>query len=211
MRILALETSGAACSVAVLAGERVAAHRREAMLRGQSEALMPMIRDAMEAAGLRFSALDLVASTVGPGAFTGIRIGLAAARGIALAAGIPALGVTTFEAIGEAAGWPERLLAAVDSRREDVIFVQLLPEGAPAAIAPEALAAWAPPGPLVVAGDAGARAAALIGERAQYREAAADALAVALLAARRWRPGAALAPPRPLYLRAADTTAPKPP
>jgi tRNA threonylcarbamoyladenosine biosynthesis protein TsaB len=209
MRILALESTGASCSVAVLAGEAVAAHRRAAMLRGQSEALLPMVREAMAAAGLGFPALDLVAVTVGPGAFTGIRIGLAAARGIGLAAGKPVLGITTFEAIAEAAGWPAHLLAAVDSRREDVLFLQAMPEGSPAAVAPEAVAGWAPAGPLVVAGDAAARVAALIGPRAALVEALPDALPVARLAARRWRVGEAPAPPRPLYLRAADTTLPK--
>jgi tRNA threonylcarbamoyladenosine biosynthesis protein TsaB len=209
MKILALETSGAACSVAVLAAGALAAHRREPMLRGQSEALLPMVRDAMLAAGLGFPDLDLVAATVGPGAFTGIRIGLAAARGIGLAAGKPVLGVTTFEAIGEAALWPPALLAAVDSRREDVLFLQCLPGGAPAAVAPADVARFAPPGRVLVAGDAAARAAALVGPRAEVLEALPDAAAVARLAATRWRPGATPAPPRPLYLRAADTTAPK--
>src|SRR3954469_5612836 len=101
MNILALDTAGAACSVAVLRGVVVAASRSEPMARGHSEALMPMIRAAMRDAALEFDALDLIAATVGPGAFTGIRIGLAAARGLALAAGKPAVGVTSFEAVAE--------------------------------------------------------------------------------------------------------------
>jgi tRNA threonylcarbamoyladenosine biosynthesis protein TsaB len=210
MRVLALETSGASCSVAVLVAGALAAHRREAMLRGQSEALLPMVRDTMHEAGLGFADLDLVAVTIGPGAFTGIRIGLAAARGIGLAAAKPVLGVTTFDAIGEAAGWPRSLLAAVDSRREDVVFLQMLPDGAPAAVAPDAVARWAAPGSVRVAGDAAERVATLLGARAELIEALPDAAAVARLAARRHRPGERLAPPQPLYLRAADTTAPKP-
>jgi tRNA threonylcarbamoyladenosine biosynthesis protein TsaB len=209
MKILALETSGSACSVAVRAGDALLVHRHEEMLRGQSEALLPMIRDAMREAGLGFPELDLVAATVGPGAFTGIRIGLAAARGIGLAARLPVLGVTTFEAIGEAAGWPPALLAAVDSRREDVVFVQMLPDGPPLAVAPESLAEHVPQGPLRVAGDASERVASLLGPRAERLPALADAAAVASLAARRFRPGMTLPPPRPLYLRPADTTAPK--
>jgi tRNA threonylcarbamoyladenosine biosynthesis protein TsaB len=209
MKILALETSGASCSVAVLAGGVLAAHRREEMQRGQAEALLPMLRDAMRDAGLRFPALDLVATTVGPGAFTGIRIGLAAARGIGLAAGKPVLGVTTFEAIGEAAASTEPLLAAVDSRREDVLFLQMLPAGAPAAVAPDRVAGWVPPGEVRVAGDAATWAARLLGARAEIVAALPDAAAVARLAERRWRKGAVAAPPRPLYLRGADTTAPK--
>ena len=209
MNVLALETSGAACSVAVLAEGTVVARRHEKMLRGQSEALLPMIREAMREAGLSFAALDLVAVTVGPGAFTGIRIGLAAARGIGLAAGKKVRGVTTFEAIGEAAGWPPSLLAAVDSRREDVIFLQMLPDGVPEPVAPEAVARWVPAGGIAVAGDAAAQVAALIGPRAECLDVLPDAVAVARLAARGERAGNASPPPRPLYLRPADTTAPK--
>jgi tRNA threonylcarbamoyladenosine biosynthesis protein TsaB len=210
MNILALETSGSLCSVAVLASGALAAHRREAMARGHAEALLPMIRESMTEARLGFPALDLVAVTVGPGAFTGIRIGLAAARGIGLAAGKPVLGLTTFEAIAEAAGWPPRLLAAVDSRREDVVFLQFLPDGPAAPVAPDAVADWVPPGNIVVAGDAAALVAARLGRRAELREIVADAADVARLAAKRWRPGERCDPPRPLYLRAADTTLPKP-
>lgn len=211
MNVLALETAGSACSVAVLASGRIAAHRRRELARGHAEILLPMVEEAMAAAGLSFAGLDLVAVTVGPGAFTGIRIGLAAARGLALAAGKPSLGVTTFEAIEEAAGpaGDRRLVLAVESRREDVLFLQASPN-APACVAPAAVAAWVPPGRLTVAGDAAERTAALLtGRDVEIRIAPPDAAAVARLAARRWRAGEKVAPPRPLYLRAADTTLPR--
>ena len=211
MKVLALETTGSACSVAVLAGNRVAAHRRQELARGHAEILLPMVAEAMAAAGLSFEALDLVAVTVGPGAFTGIRIGLAAARGLALAAEKPCIGVTTFEAIAEAVGpiGERRLVLAVESRREDALFLQA-PPGEPVALPPEMIPGWVPPGPLVVAGDAAERTAALLSDRdVEIRLVTPDAAAVAQLAARRGRAGRPTAPPAPFYLRPPDTTLPK--
>ena len=99
MRLLALDTATAACSVALWRDGAVLARRFEAMLRGQSEALMPMVGAVLAEAGCGFKDLDAIAVTVGPGAFTGLRIGLAAARGMALAAELPLIGVTTLEAV----------------------------------------------------------------------------------------------------------------
>ncbi len=110
MRILALDTATSACSAALWHDGRVCARRLVRMERGQSEALMPMVLDVLAEAGCGFSQLDLLAVTVGPGAFTGLRIGLAAARGMALASGIPCLGVTTLEAVAH--GVPEGERAA---------------------------------------------------------------------------------------------------
>src|SRR5215470_1069032 len=94
--ILAFDCSGAACSAALWRRGALAAHRYRTMTRGHAEALMPMLAETVAQAGETFHALTAVAVTVGPGAFTGIRIGLAAARGIGLAATIPVVGVTTF-------------------------------------------------------------------------------------------------------------------
>src|SRR5262245_1095256 len=126
-RILALDSSGGACSVALWRRDAVVARRYRAMTRGHAEALMPMIVETMAAAAEAFPALTAVAVTVGPGAFTGIRIGLAAARGIGLAADIVVTGVTTFAAVAEAVPEAERagqkLLVLLDSKRGD-LFVQ---------------------------------------------------------------------------------------
>ena len=212
MKILAIDTASSACSVAVLAAGRLAAHRRRELARGHAEILLPMVEEAMRAAELSFAALDLVAVTVGPGAFTGIRIGLSAARGIALAAGKPSFGVTTFEAIAEEAGpvgAGERFLLSVDSRRDDVFFLAAPPDPA-VALGPERIAGWAPSGTLVVAGERGDAIAALLpGRVAEMRRIAPDAAAVGRIAARRWSPGMPSGLPRPLYLREADTTLPK--
>ena len=97
MRVLAIDTALEACSAAVLDTEQAAitAHESLAMVRGHAEALMPLVARVLDRAGLEFAALDRIAVTTGPGSFTGLRVGIAAARGIALAAGKPAVGLTT--------------------------------------------------------------------------------------------------------------------
>ena len=88
MRVLAIDTALAACSVAVLDTEYggILASESTAMVRGHAEALLPMLKRVMDQAGLGFSDIDRIAVTTGPGSFTGLRVGIAAARGIALAA-----------------------------------------------------------------------------------------------------------------------------
>jgi tRNA threonylcarbamoyladenosine biosynthesis protein TsaB len=97
MRILAIDTALGACAAAVLDSQRgvILADESIAMMRGHAEALMPLIARVMDAARCEFAELDRVAVTVGPGSFTGLRVGIAAARGIALAAGKPAIGLST--------------------------------------------------------------------------------------------------------------------
>ena len=101
MRVLAIDTALAACSAAVLDTEHnggIVASESLPMVRGHAEALLPLLRRVMQAAGLTFPAIDRIAVTTGPGSFTGLRVGIAAARGIALAADKPAVGVSTLSA-----------------------------------------------------------------------------------------------------------------
>ncbi len=218
MKILALETAGSACSVALWCDGAVVARRFEAMAHGQAERLVPMIAEVLDQAGLTVGAVDRLAVTVGPGAFTGIRVGLATARGLALAVDRPLVGVTTFAAIGHALDPEARrgrtVLVAVDSRRAEV-FVQCFgpgpaPAGEPLLLSPAACAGWLPPGPLLVAGCGAAALRAALARRPDtvFAEGPGlpDAGAVAELAAR-LAPGTGL-PPRPLYLRAPDATLP---
>ena len=101
MRILAIDTSLPAVSVCVFdsGAQKVLARETTPMLKGHAEALMPMVERVMSRVGGGFASLGRVAATVGPGSFTGIRIGVAAARGIALACGIEAVGVSTLAAL----------------------------------------------------------------------------------------------------------------
>lgn len=211
--VLALDTATGACSAALWRDGRVLARRFEAMPRGQSEALVPMVQDVMAEAGVDFPDLDLVAVTVGPGAFTGLRIGLATARSLALAAGKPCLGVTTFDAVAAAVPpGAAPLLVVLETKRAD-LYVQLFgPDGASLSAPGTALPEELPdlfPGPLRMVGDGSERALATL----PHAEVVAgnglpDAAVIAPLAAGRWKPGEPLPPPAPLYLRPPDVTMP---
>jgi tRNA threonylcarbamoyladenosine biosynthesis protein TsaB len=219
MTLLAFDTSCDACSVAVWRDGTVAAHCAKAMVRGQSEELVPMIERVMREAGDSFAALAGVAVTAGPGAFTGLRIGLATARAIAMAAGRPAVGVSTFEAIAIAAAREDDtrsrgLVIAIDTKRDD-LYVQMFrrdasslgfsPVGEGAVLTPNEVIERLPPGPLLLAGD-GARhlSAALTGGTARAvlaRATVPDAADVAAIAALRLSAGTVSQPLRPLYPR----------
>ncbi len=179
-----------------------------------------MIRDVLAKAGLAVADLDRLAVTVGPGSFTGIRVGLAAAQGLALALALPCVGITNLEALAASTSVDERaeadlILVTIDSKRGD-IFAQLFdralcPMGEPWAAGLEATARAIPAGQLIVVGDAAkavVTALRALGRNARLGDGggAADPAVVAAVAAGRPSPGAL--PPRPLYLRSADTTAP---
>jgi tRNA threonylcarbamoyl adenosine modification protein YeaZ len=215
MRVLAIDTALGACSAAVLdtaAGEVIASETL-AMVRGHAEAVMPLIARVMDAAGLEFALLDRIAVTTGPGSFTGLRVGIAAARGIALAAAKPAIGLTTFAGFAApfiAADDSTPLVAAIDARHEQV-YLQVFGSGGrtivPPRVAPlrEAVRA-AMTGSARIVGSAAALIASawprlepppgLVDQR--------DACDIGWIA----RLGAAAAdpdgPPRPLYLRPPD-------
>jgi len=217
VRILALDTATSSCSVALWA-DGVKACRTTAMERGHAEALMPMVVEVLAAAGCAFADLGMVAVTVGPGSFTGLRIGLAAARGMALAAGLPCFGITTLEAVVESIDLRRHkdrtVLAALDSKRGN-IFAQAFgavdrPLGPPVAVSADDLPRLVPARPIVVAGNAADRAVRALTDAAVDAVAAAPsvpvAAAVAAIAARRRRVGATSSrSPSPLYLRPADT------
>lgn len=206
MKILALDTALAACSVAVWQDGRTLAREQRPMARGQAEALIPMVQAAMVAAGLTFAELDRIAVTVGPGSFTGIRVGLAGARGLGLALGKPVIGVTTLEVL--AAMWPDRpVLAAIDARRGQVYARYFAPDidTAPALLSlADASALAAVPG--IGAGTGLGDGAPLLALPKDWRvvaETLPDPAALAALAA--IRPVTERSP-APLYLRAPDAT-----
>ncbi|MEI4196769.1 tRNA (adenosine(37)-N6)-threonylcarbamoyltransferase complex dimerization subunit type 1 TsaB [Roseovarius sp. E0-M6] len=103
---LGIDTSAAHCAAALLSGDRVLASCAETMTRGQAERLMPLIQEMLSVAGVDWSDLSRIGVGVGPGNFTGIRVGVSAARGLALALDVPAIGVSGFEVIadGDASG-----------------------------------------------------------------------------------------------------------
>jgi tRNA threonylcarbamoyladenosine biosynthesis protein TsaB len=127
MLILAIDTALDACAAGVLDTDtaKLIAQESQAMKRGHAEALMPLIARVIKQAGLAFTALDRIAVTTGPGSFTGLRVGLSAARGIGLAANKPVVGLTTLTAyaapvVGQNAGRP--VISAIDARHDQVYF-----------------------------------------------------------------------------------------
>jgi tRNA threonylcarbamoyladenosine biosynthesis protein TsaB len=206
------------CSVAVTVGDVITYTERVDSTHGQAERLLPMADRALNRAGLSPAELDLVAVTVGPGSFTGIRVGLAAARGIALATGARLMGVTSFDAVAVTHATRGRfLLVALESRREN-LFVQLFgpqcdPIGEPAAIIPAELGddvnATVGAMPLLIAGDAAHRAAVLLSSRADttiLNDSPPDAVGALRAALRRPQSGEQINTARPIYLRSPGVT-----
>jgi len=209
MIVLALDTCLGACSVAVVANGRVLASASEPMTRGHQERLAVMAREVMAGAGVAFADLDRIGVTVGPGSFTGLRVGVAFAKGLALALSRPCIGVGTLEALAASAGRAGRIAAAIDSGRGH-IYLQTFEDGR-ALMAPAVMPLAA--AQALVAGLGGGVAAGpgapLLGEIAGLDTlvmAAPAAEAVARLA----EAAPADTPSAPLYLRPADATPAKP-
>ncbi len=134
MRVLAIDTALEACSAALLDTGQGAmlARQSRAMTRGHAEALMPLISDVMIQCEMDFKAIDRVAVTTGPGSFTGLRVGLSAARGIGLAAGKPVIGLTTLAALAApyiAADDTTCVAVAIDARHNHVYLQIFGPAG----------------------------------------------------------------------------------
>jgi tRNA threonylcarbamoyladenosine biosynthesis protein TsaB len=124
MRVLTLDAALAQCAAAIVVDQQAIATRREPAVRGHAGLLAVMASAVLDEAGLHATALDLVAVTVGPGSFTGIRAALALAHGIALAAGVPVAAVTVGEALADSLPHlgERELWSAIDSRRGSVFL-----------------------------------------------------------------------------------------
>jgi tRNA threonylcarbamoyladenosine biosynthesis protein TsaB len=219
MRVLAIDTALGACSAAVLDTEQggIVASASQPMMRGHAEALIPLLGRVTAEAHMAFRDFDRIVVTTGPGSFTGLRVGIAAARGIALSIGKPAVGLSTLSAYAAphlAGDENTPVVVAIDARHQHV-YLQVFGAGGRTSIAPRLA-------PLAEAIRAAAQAPArIVGSAAQ---AVADGVAefpartppqpivvdthrapdIAWVA----RIGAAVseaqAPPKPQYLRAPD-------
>jgi len=216
MKILSVDTCLGACSVAILDGDKTLAHLFELMDRGHAEALAPMVDNVMRASGITYPDLDRLAVTVGPGTFTGQRVGLAFMRGMRVALKKPLIGITSLETMAHQATTETKIpfAAALHDARRDEVYLEVVRDGetileptvllfANAITKLEELCARA--SQLVLCGTAAPRAKeALSGaELSAIRQ--PDALWAARLAANRPEPDQ---PPRPLYLRAPDAKLP---
>ena len=202
MNVLVIETATAACSVALLDGGRVLAARHELVGRGHAERLVPMIGEVLADAGLNRA--DVIQVDCGPGSFTGIRVGIAAARGLALAWGVP---VSGFSALALIAATAQEDVGVAISGGHGEVFVQRFTHAPLAPVAP--LQSLKPDAAALVVPDdliLGSGAAALVGARGTGRgeEAFPNAADARLLP-----PALTGLAPSPLYGRAPDAKIPQ--
>lgn len=186
--ILSFDTSGPYCTAALCRGGEVLAWRHEDMARGQAERLMPLLEEILAEADLAIGDIDALAVGIGPGNFTGIRLSVAAARGLSLALDIPAIGVSVLEAAAEAG--PRPMLATRDARR-GAVFVQRFEASGRAAATLVDDPATLPDDLVRIGSGPGAQPPAL-------------PLAVALARVARDRLATPSPRPAPLYIRPAD-------
>jgi tRNA threonylcarbamoyladenosine biosynthesis protein TsaB len=208
--ILSIDTCLGASSVAVLDGERVLAARSEPMTRGHQERIGVLARETAAEAGIAFADLSRIGVTVGPGSFTGLRVGLAFAKGLATALSIPCVGVNTLESL--AFGIRGFAAAVIDARMSQV-YLQVFADGV-SLMAPDALvlgeaaarlAELYSGGPATLIGSGAPLLADALPSASVLTPVSADSVAVARLAAAKPTPSHS---PRPLYLRAPYATLP---
>lgn len=167
MKLLALSTSTPRGSAALLDGERVLATATYEDLRGHAERIFAAIDEVLAAAGLERAAIDALGCDIGPGSFTGVRVAVASGKGIALALGVPAVGVGSLEAMAAAAfagtaAPGDRVIPVIDARKGEIFLAAYDAPGAPPHLAPRhlpraeasaVLASLAGPGRLIVVGE----------------------------------------------------------
>lgn len=189
--ILAFDTSAAHCAAALLSGDTLLAHHAEAMTRGQAERLMPLLQELLADAGITWKDLSAIGVGVGPGNFTGIRIGVSAARGLALGLNVPAVGVTGCQARSHSASQSE--IMAIPAPRDQVY---LCDPSDPCI------------DPVLMPQDEAQQSAAAMG-RSLSTEISPEqiAIAIARVTATCWQ--TTTTSPAPLYARAADAAPPR--
>lgn len=199
--VLAFDTSGPHCGAALLKSGSIVASDHQEMARGQAERLFPMLESVLREGATLWSDIDAVGVGIGPGNFTGIRIAVSAARGLALSLGKPAIGVSLFDALAEEAELPALLSLAAT---RDSLYVQLRQAEQIGAISIVTLdnLPECPPGTRAIGmrSDEVAQRRSLVRAPAAY----APASAVARIAARRC--GCDTTRPSPLYIRPVDAT-----
>lgn len=191
--ILAFDTSAAHCAAALLSGGRVLL-KSEAMDKGQAERLLPLLEELLTEGGIGWHDLAAIGVGTGPGNFTGVRISVAAARGLALGLGVPAIGVTRLEALAH--GLPRPVTVVEDARRDEVYVQRFDAAG---------------PGPAALAPAATRVDGAVTGSGLPDSLPAAMPLAQAIAEIAATRLGTAQPRPAPFYLRGADAAPPSDP
>jgi tRNA threonylcarbamoyladenosine biosynthesis protein TsaB len=211
--ILGFDTSAAHCAAALLCNGTIIATRHEEMAKGQAERLMGLLGDVLEDGGIGLSDLSALGVGIGPGNFTGIRISVAAARGLSLSLRIPAIGVSLLEVQAEGHSGP--VLACLDARRGQ-IYLQGFGPGYDTTPTFMSVAALPSSGyaaaNLTCVGTAAESVAGILNAKIA-KPTYSEGVAIARIAARRLVQAApqTLERPAPLYLRAADAAPPRDP
>ena len=203
MIVLAIDTAGVDCAAAVFdsATGKILGRVSETIGRGHAERLMTMIDEALAEAKLSLTDIERIGVTVGPGSFTGIRVGVASARGLALALGVECVGVSTLEVLAQTAAEPDKsVLAAINAHRDEVYaqaFAGGEPEEEPLLLELDDYLARAAAPDTVLVGSA----SALVADR--EAETAPDHYPIEIVA-RLASLAKAQGKPKPLYLRGPD-------
>ena len=211
MLILAFDTSMAACSVCVYDADRglVIVANQQFMDRGQAEALAPMVQDTVKMAGVAFADLSRIAVTTGPGTFTGVRIGLALARGLGLSLGVPVIGINSLAAIAANEKSKDMPIAvAVDARAAEIYYAAYDQSGhevtAPVVVALAEAHKFMPSHPVRIVGTAADLLLNRMDDHRNVRSNAGDLpIAENFVRLAATMPALSL-PPEPIYLRAPD-------
>lgn len=161
---LVIDTSLNACGLGLFDGETCLFEITEGMTRGQQERLPVMALEAFQVTGIKPKDLNLVGVTLGPGSFTGVRVGLSFAKGLAAGASVPLKGVGTLEALGHHADLRDKSRLAVVNGGRGQVYVQRFPRGAAVTLdinLPESIAEFAAANPVdILTGPAAAQLAA---------------------------------------------------
>ena len=207
--LLAFDTSAAHCAAAVICGADLRAAALEPMARGQAERILVLCGELLDQAGMAYADLAAIGVGVGPGNFTGIRISVSAARGLALGLGVPAIPVSAFETLRDPEAVPPAAELRLISAPRDTVYAQLFRDGRPAG-EPVLIDPAAPPMDLACAG------LCVVGHRAEEVARGLGAVCTALPAippaealarVAAWKLALGLdlaARPAPLYVRAPD-------
>jgi tRNA threonylcarbamoyl adenosine modification protein YeaZ len=210
--ILAFDTSAAHCAAALLLGDTILMSRVEEMQKGQAERLMPLLEEVLTEAGKGWADLDRIGVGVGPGNFTGIRISVSAARGLAMALDIPAIGVSSLQAMAYTSATSDLTMAILDARQGN-LYCQLFNKGGEAFDEPRLCAAndlsnHCSQGTPIIVGHNSAELAAQLGMTHADAPPIKTVESIAQIAANRTPDGTR---PAPMYLRPADAAPPRDP
>lgn len=212
--ILALDTAHAHCQVGVITAQGTFFGASHPLARGHAEVLIDQVNQVLEQAGLSLQNVERIVTTVGPGSFTGLRVGIAAARGFGFALKVPVIGISSLEALAlNIHSHSRRKLVVIDARREE-FFMQIFkdnnqPETKPTLLSPDQVASIVAPDMVMVG--SGSRALGRRSDLAEIIEESREKLAanseiVDIEALARYASvlDPALYPPEPVYVRSPD-------